>query len=176
MNFRPTEIIAKDGKLIKKPKHLLKKPDWIFEESLYRCMVSPSSVMIKRELFNEVGFFNESYPACEDYDLWLRITYKYRVGLIDEELMIRYAGHDDQLSATVSVQDKYRIDSIYTILNRDILSENQRDIAFEVLSKKIKIMQKGLLKREKIEEFDYYESLFQSLKIKNRVKRNLYPI
>ena len=47
---------------------------WIYEQCLPLCIVSPSSIMIHRRVFDHVGLFDESMPACEDYDLWLRIA------------------------------------------------------------------------------------------------------
>ena len=66
--------------------------------SLALCLVSPSAVMIDRRLFERVGVFDESLPACEDYDLWLRVSCQYPVYLIDRPLVIKRGGHADQLS------------------------------------------------------------------------------
>ena len=67
-----------------------------------RCARSaPRAVMIRRELFDAVGLFDESYPACEDYEMWLRVTARYPVGLLREPLLVKYGGHPDQLSSTV---------------------------------------------------------------------------
>ncbi len=69
------------------PKNRHKKPSgMIFEPSLQLCLVSPSAVMIKKSLFDEIGLFNEAFPACEDYDLWLRIALYYPIYLIDRQL------------------------------------------------------------------------------------------
>ena len=58
----------------------------IFERSLDLCLVSPSAVMMTRELFDRSGGFDESLPVCEDYDLWLRIARDYPVPLIEQPL------------------------------------------------------------------------------------------
>ena len=42
--------------------------------------------------------FFAALPAAEDYDLWLRLTWRYEVGLVDEPLVIKRGGHPDQLS------------------------------------------------------------------------------
>ena len=56
-----------------------KHSGWLFEPSLPRCIISPSSIMLRRTLWDQVGGFDESLPACEDYDLWLRLTCARRV-------------------------------------------------------------------------------------------------
>ena len=38
------------------------------------CVMSPSSIVIHREVFDKIGAFDEGLPACEDYELWLRIA------------------------------------------------------------------------------------------------------
>ena len=66
------------------PKNRHKKTSgMIYERSLELCLVSPSAVMIRKELFDIVGYFDEDLPACEDYDLWLRISCRFPVFLID---------------------------------------------------------------------------------------------
>jgi len=53
----------------------------IFGPSLKQCLIGPSASLIKRDLFLEVGLFDESFPICEDYELWIRVTSKYPIGL-----------------------------------------------------------------------------------------------
>ncbi|MBW4636136.1 MAG: glycosyltransferase [Iphinoe sp. HA4291-MV1] len=44
------------------------------------------SVVVRRECFDEIGFFDENLTACEDYDLWLRLIEKWRVYFLNESL------------------------------------------------------------------------------------------
>lgn len=39
----------------------------------------PESIFLHRYVFNDVGLFDEALRACEDWDVWLRVTKKYRV-------------------------------------------------------------------------------------------------
>lgn len=142
---------VRNGKKVNQPKQWLKKAEWIFKESLERCMISPSSVIIHRTLLDEVGLFNEEYHACEDYDLWLRITRTEPVGLINEKLMTRYGGEPDQLSATVPLQDRYRLASLESIL-REELTQEQRTLVIAMIQTKAKIVSDGFLKRGKEKE------------------------
>ena len=141
------------------PKKRHKKP-WgmIFESSLALCLVSPSAVMIRRSLFEEVGGFDETLPACEDYDLWLRISCRYPVYLIDTPLIIKRGGHNDQLSASPGL-DKFRIESLKKIVSSDLLSGNQYKAAVKTLKEKCKIYASGCLKRGREGEALYYMSL-----------------
>lgn len=130
----------------------------IFIPSLSLCLISPSAVMMKRGLIDQVGMFDPNLPACEDYDLWLRVTCDFPVGLIDKPFVVRRGGHTDQLSAMPGL-DKYRIHAIRKILKNKVLSMEQRDAAIKVLKKKAVIYANGCEKRKRYEEADYYRKI-----------------
>ena len=130
----------------------------IFERSLELCLVSPSAVMIKKDLFNEVGLFDESLPACEDYDLWLRVSCRFPVYLIETPLIIKRGGHADQLSRAPGL-DKYRIQSLHNIIESNLLSDGQRSAAARMLKEKCRIFANGCRKRGRDDEAEYYENL-----------------
>jgi len=141
------------------PKKRHKKPSgMIFKPSLKLCLVSPSAVMIRRSLFDRVGGFDETLPACEDYDLWLRISCRFPVHLIDTPLIIKRGGHDDQLSSMVGL-DKFRIKAIEKIIKSGRLSNDQCRAAVKTLKEKCDIYAAGCRKRGREEEALYYISL-----------------
>jgi glycosyltransferase involved in cell wall biosynthesis len=152
------EIWIRDGQRVN-PKKRHKKPSgMIFEPSLELCLVSPSAVMIRRSLFDRVGEFDVTLPACEDYDLWLRISCRFPVYLIDTPLIIKRGGHDDQLSSMKGL-DKFRIKAIEKIINSGRLTEDQYRAAVKALKEKCKIYADGCRKRGRTEEAQYYTSL-----------------
>lgn len=118
----------------------------IFIRSLPLCMVTPSSVMINRDIFDDVGVFDESLPVCEDYDLWLRIALRYPVGLVPEELVIKYGGHDDQLSRKLYGMDRFRIMALEHILHDPILRPEQVHAVRSELDKKCTIYGNGCIR------------------------------
>jgi len=48
-----------------------------------------SSVVIRRSVIRTIGFFDESIPAIEDYDYWIRVSRYYEIDYVDE-LLSRY--------------------------------------------------------------------------------------
>jgi len=152
------EIWIRNGIRVNPKKKHEKKSGMIFKNSLALCLVSPSAVMIHKKLFQNVGLFDESLPACEDYDLWLRISYKYPIYLIDKPLIIKRGGHDDQLSKDIGL-DRYRIKAIKKIIDSGLLSKEQNKDAVETLIKKCNIYSKGCLKHSRIDEANFYENL-----------------
>ena len=141
------------------PKHRHRKfSGLIFEKSLPLCLVSPSAVMVRKKLFDTVGLFDERLPACEDYDLWLRVSCRYPVYLLDDPLIIKRGGHKDQLSRAAGL-DKYRIQSLEGIIENGRLSESQHRAAARTLREKCAVYAGGCRKRGRAGEAGYYEEL-----------------
>ncbi len=143
------EIWIRDGKRVNPMTKHKKYGGWIFEKCLPLCVISPSAVMIHRDLFEEVGLFDESLPACEDYDLWLRIAARHPVGLLETPYITRYGGHQDQTSHKYPAMDQFRIQSLIKILKTGVLNTEQSDAARKMLTEKSRIFVQGALKRKK---------------------------
>ena len=152
------EIWNRNGLRVNPKKRHHKFSGMIFERSLELCLVSPSAVMIAKDLFDTVGVFDENLPACEDYDLWLRISCRYPVHLTDLPLVIKRGGHDDQLSKGVGL-DKYRIQSLLKIIESDLLLPQQYRAAITTLKEKCKVYAVGCRKRGRIQEAEYFYEL-----------------
>ncbi len=148
----------RNGIRVNPKKRHKKLPGDIFEPSLYLCLVSPSAVMIKHSLFEKTGMFDETLPACEDYDMWLRISCRYPVYLIDTPLIIKRGGHDDQLSRSPGL-DRYRIQSLKKIIESKLLTDKQAMAAVKVLKKKCDIYANGCIKRGRKEKALYYNEV-----------------
>ncbi|MBF0100284.1 MAG: glycosyltransferase [Desulfobacterales bacterium] len=157
------EIWIRNGIRIYPQKKHQKQSGYFFERSLEMCLISPSAVMLKRSLLDEVGLFDETLPACEDYDFWLRVTLNYPVFLIDEPLVVKRGGHDDQLSQQ-PLLDQYRIYAIQKVLQNQSLPFNQYQAAVRIFKKKCSIVAKGCEKRGKKNEAMYYWDLSESVK------------
>ena len=166
------EIWIKNGRRVN-PKKRHKKPSGnIFTQSLKLCLVSPSSVIIKRSLFEDVGLFDETLPVAEDFDLWLRISCRHPIHLIDKGLVVKEGGHDDQLSRQFSGMDRFRIKAIVRLVESGILSQDQTSQAMEELSIKCRIYGEGCVKRGKIQEGNFYLSLPQRLDTNGEILLN----
>lgn len=152
------EIWIRNGVRVNPRQRHRKRAGLIFEQSLPLCLISPSAVMLRRALFDQVGWFDESLPACEDYDLWLRITWKHPVHLISKPLIVKRGGHPDQLSRMPEL-DKHRIQALLNILGKGCLSLGQQKAARAMLVQKCRIYAAGCRKRGKRAEARYYESL-----------------
>lgn len=146
------EVWIRNGLRINPRKYHRKPSGHCFQYLLERCLISPSAVMIHRSIIEEIGLFDEALPACEDYDLWLRIGCRHPIGLVDETLVVKNGGHSDQLSASIPSLDKYRIRSLVNLVFNEPLSREQGKQALQALESKCRIYASGCTKRGKTEE------------------------
>jgi len=146
------EIWIRNGVRVNQMKKHQKFGGYIFDKCLEFCRMSPSSIMIHRKVFEDVGNFDEDLLVCEDYDLWIRVTSKYLVTYIDDLMIKKYGGHEDQLSKVKNGIEHFRIQSLEKILLSKILSEGQAEEVRKVLLRKLSIYLNGLKKRNKMEE------------------------
>lgn len=153
------EIWIRNGVRVNPMNKHKKYGGWIFEKCLPLCIVSPSAVMIHKTLFSEVGLFDESLPACEDYDLWLRIACRYPIGLVEQNCVIRYGGHADQRSHEFPAMDRFRIQSLVKLLASEKLELAQAELAKKTLEEKSTIYIQGALKRGKVQEAEEIRNL-----------------
>lgn len=139
----------RNGKQVNPPKKHIKQEGNIFIQSLELCLISPSAVTIRRDLLEETGLFDEDLPACEDFDLWLRITCREKIGLIREKLIVRHAGHQDQLSSRYDIMDRFRLYSTIKLLcdEKNKLTEEYHEAALVSALKRCRIIANGALKR-----------------------------
>jgi len=145
--------------LNQKAKHR-KYSGFIFDKCLAICAISISTVMLKRQIFEVVGYFNEEMPCCEDYDFWLRVTCRFPVLLVDMSLTLKDGGRDDQVSKRyLTGMDKFRIESIRRLLESGVLNPQQRTLALAELERKCNIYGRGCQKHGKKEEGQYYLEL-----------------
>ncbi|MBS1271778.1 MAG: UDP-Glc:alpha-D-GlcNAc-diphosphoundecaprenol beta-1,3-glucosyltransferase WfgD [Candidatus Marinimicrobia bacterium] len=148
------EIWIRNGKRVNKKDIHQKQGGHIFKESLKLCLVSPSAAMIHHSIFEDIGYFDESMPACEDYDFWLRVLVKHPIGLLNENLLRRYGGHADQLSAKYWGMDRWRVQAMEKHLDADIPLDWKKAL-YEELIAKLKVLYQGAEKRAKPEAEKY---------------------
>ena len=145
----------------RKEKHRKASGD-IFRRSLDLCLVSPSAVMMTKALFERLRGFDEAFPVCEDYDLWLRIGVERGVALIPTALVVKRGGHPDQLSRSMWGMDRYRIVALQKLLQTGLRGK-ERNWVIEVLKRKVRILCQGARKRGREEEAVNYEALLTEL-------------
>lgn len=141
------EIWIRRGRRVN-PRHKHRKTGgWIFAQCLPLCVISPSAVLLEADLLRAVGGFDETLPACEDYDLWLRLCAQEPVLFVNEPLVVKHGGHEDQLSRRVWGLDRFRIAALDKARHDPALSPAQLNAVRAELRRKLEIFIRGAAKR-----------------------------
>jgi glycosyltransferase involved in cell wall biosynthesis len=90
--FHRREVIREDGRVLR---YLIHNP-----------ALAPASAILRREVFEDVGGFDESLRTAEDIDVHLRIAQRWPIGVVELPLVRAMRGHDG-LSAESSTYDDY---------------------------------------------------------------------
>jgi glycosyltransferase involved in cell wall biosynthesis len=86
----------------------------IFYELIVSNFIFTGTVMMRRDIFDEVGFFDESLMIAEDHDLWLRASRKYNMAFLHIDTAT-YRFHADNITkdiplvyaSSINVRDRY---------------------------------------------------------------------
>ncbi|TNF88231.1 MAG: glycosyltransferase [Gammaproteobacteria bacterium] len=146
--FHSDEIWMRRGVRVNPMNKHRKSGGWIFEHCLPLCAISPSASVIRKSVLLESGLFDPALPACEDYDLWLRLCHRYPVHYLEAALIVKYGGHDDQLSRRHPIMDRFRVRALHRLLTQQTLSAEQRSATTAVLLAKLDILLKGAIKHD----------------------------
>jgi glycosyltransferase involved in cell wall biosynthesis len=165
------EIWLRKGVRVNPKKRHQKYSGWIFDRVLPLCLLSLSSALFRREIFEEIGNFDEELPVCEDYDFSLRAAHKHPFYFIPRPLIVKRGGHPDQLSQKFWGMDRFRVKALEKALSLE-LTPSQESLVRKELVKKCRILAKGFAKRNKHEEAKKYLALLEKYKAD---RNNKYP-
>lgn len=157
------EIWFRSGRRVNPRAHHIMKEGDLFQQSLSLCCISPSAVMIRRSVFKEIGGWDERFLVCEDYELWLRMTARYMIGLCPEALVHKYGGHSDQLSKAFPAMDRFRAAALLKLLDTSKLLPHQRVAVLTEISTKFQILIQGAQKRERFDHAACYREILKEL-------------
>jgi glycosyltransferase involved in cell wall biosynthesis len=160
------EVWVRGDQEIKIPKKFQKIGKDPFVENISYCNIAPSSVLIHKQIFQKIGYFDTNLEVCEDYDLWLRIALEFEIGLIQKKLITKYAGHSDQLSFKHWGMDRFRVVTLEKLLQTT--KQHQKiEIIKQEAQKKYKLLLEGACKYDKIHSISYYKEKIEQLNKRN---------
>lgn len=149
------EIWLRGGILLNPRKKHQKYSGWIFDKVLPLCLLSLSSCLFRRAVFEEIGDFDETLPVCEDYDFGIRIAERYPIHLIAAPLIIKRGGHSDQLSCQYWGMDRFRIQALEKALGRSLSPVKEKLVKAEIV-RKCRVLVQGFAKRGNAAEVEKY--------------------
>jgi glycosyltransferase involved in cell wall biosynthesis len=157
------EVWIRRGDFVNPKKKHKKYSGWIFDKVLPLCLLSLSSALFRKKIFDEIGNFDESLPACEDYDFGIRLAQKYPIYLVSKSLIVKRGGHPGQLSQKYWGMDRFRIQALEKALLLD-LTPNQEVLVKQEIVRKCKILVSGFRKRNKHAEARKYSAIIDKYK------------
>ena len=157
--YHSDEIWMRRGVRVNPMQKHRKSGGWIFKQCLPLCAISPSASVLCKSTLQALGLFDETLPACEDYDMWLRLCHRFPVHFIEQALIIKYGGHEDQLSRKYPAMDRYRVRALHRLLETEPLSEEYFEAARATLRAKLEILRKGAHKHGNSSLIDEIEPL-----------------
>lgn len=158
------EIWIRNGRRVNQKNRHQKFSGRLLDRVLPLCLLSLSSVMFRRKLFEEIGNFDENLPVCEDYDLGLRIALRFPYHFLSAPLIIKRGGHHDQLSKKYWGMDRWRVQALEKALELAEKDEDRTLIKAEI-RKKCQVLVSGFLKRGCLEEASYYREKIQRFSV-----------
>ncbi|PLX46947.1 MAG: glycosyltransferase family 2 protein [Desulfobulbaceae bacterium] len=151
------EIWYRRGLLLNQKKKHARPHGDIFHHCLPLCCVGMSTVMARRDFFMEAGVFDESYPCCEDYELWLRASLSIPFLKVDEPLTYKQGGREDQVSYQHRVgMDRFRIRAMEKAAELPSCRPSQRRALAAEIIRKATIYASGCQKHGRLDEADTY--------------------
>ena len=157
--YHSDEIWIRDGVRVNPMRKHRKRGGWIFRHCLPLCAISPSTAVMRRSTLRALGMFDENMPACEDYDLWLRLCHRFPVHFIDQPLVTRYGGHADQLSKRYPIMDRFRVRALERLLASGTLADEDFAAAQAMLLRKLDILLQGARKHGNDAIIDEFEAV-----------------
>jgi len=158
MALTTEEVWVRNGRRVNPMAKHLKYSGWVFDKFLPRCLLSLSAAMFRRRVFEELGGFDESLPACEDYDFGLRLAHRYPVLVLAKPLLIKRGGHPDQLSHAFWGMDRFRVTALQKVLGLGLTPDHKALVEKEIAAK-CRVLAAGFEKRGRREEAEAYRRL-----------------
>lgn len=153
------ETWIRNGKTVSQAGFNHKRFGDIFQDALEKCIIGPSTVLMEKSLYSELGGFDEELEIAEDYELWLRLCNSNSVGYIDDSLISKRAGHRDQLSEKYGHIEIFRIKGLQKLVEQNYFSTENQKLAEQELARKCRIYAAGCRKRNKQVEAGLHESI-----------------
>jgi glycosyltransferase involved in cell wall biosynthesis len=142
------EFWWKKGIFINQGKRHIKYGGKILTNILDICRISPSSVLIKKDIFYNIGLFDTKLMACEDYDLWLRLSSQYEIGYIPLKTIIKRYFLQNHLSSEIKHLEYLRLLSLCKFLkNTKKINFIERKNIHDEINKKFFIVKQGINKK-----------------------------
>ncbi len=104
MVYSLTDCIDENDQYLGHGSHIIDSGHIYNHLLIWNFLDNGSNPLIRKHVLEEVGPFDETLAAAEDWDIWLRIAYKYKVACVPEP-QILYRIHSNAMSSNIKQQE-----------------------------------------------------------------------
>jgi len=101
----------------------------IYKELLKENFIFTPTVIVRKDILEKVGYFDEDYRICEDYKMWLNIAKGYSVEFLDKPMVIR------KRNSSNITKDKYLFITSGIRLFEELMNSNGHDVEINKIIK-----------------------------------------
>ncbi|MCC3411328.1 MULTISPECIES: glycosyltransferase [unclassified Microcoleus] len=95
----------------------------------------PTTVLLKKEVFNQLGFFDSAFSQALDIEMWLRIMTSYKIGFVNKKLSHWRIHPQQQTYKNVAIGDSLFLGDLlhlcYKIYDSNLYPSQLREQAFQ---------------------------------------------
>jgi glycosyltransferase involved in cell wall biosynthesis len=113
--FHRREVIREDG--------------WALRWLLHNPALIPASVMLRRQVVDQLGGFDEALRTAEDLEFHLRVARHWPIGVVELALVRAMRGHDGLSAASSTYDDYVRVVEAAVAGARGTLDDGELDAA-----------------------------------------------
>lgn len=153
-----------EPRVVSQRSHRHRRRGFVFDESLVKCVLGPSTLMMERTTYERTGGFREDLEIAEDYEYFLRLTDHVPVGYLEDALTVKRAGWGDQLSEKYGHIELFRLEALRSLVERRYWGARPEleQAARRELARKCAIYSRGARKRGRHNEAARYEELAEA--------------
>jgi len=124
--YSRAQYVGESGKHVNsKPSRRYLKPrsGFVYRSLLFDNFVPFSSSVVRKEVLEKCGTFDESLSMGIDWDLWLRVSSQYQFRFVNEAMLFYRVGHSGQMSQNIEERQRCsdRIMTNFIEKNRPLL-------------------------------------------------------
>lgn len=103
--------VDKDGATIDvfQRREIIREDGWVLKWIIHNPALAPASALLRREVYDDIGGFDESLRTAEDLEFHLRVAARWQVGVVEEALVRALRGHDGLSSEPGTYEDYVRV-------------------------------------------------------------------
>ena len=94
-------ISESSGKIIAKITPTLRGN--VYTNLLEGCILGSPTPLIKKICFRKAGFFDETLPSCQDWDMWIRLSKYYTFDFVPD-ILAKHHIHGSQISVNLNAK------------------------------------------------------------------------